>query len=158
MRDERAVGSGLRRLAAGAAVVLLVGCAQLRPQPAEVPAGPPPAGQARIWFYRDYSPSTAQNLANVALNGARVGSVPAYKGILYRDVAPGHYHVSVESFGDDSHQSKDIDLKPGQEAYVKILVNESWMSTGFSTSFQRPTFDVALMPADVAHTEIANAR
>jgi len=145
-------------LAAGVALLASAIAAEARQAwPAAATATPPAAG-ARIWFYRDYQPSVTLNYANVALNGYPVGSVPAYNGVLYRDVPAGRYRVSVDSFGSDGHQSADVDLVPGQQLYVKILVNDSWIESGDMTSFHRDTFDLAFMPPQVAQAEIANIR
>jgi hypothetical protein len=54
------------------------------------------------------------------MNGAIVGiSEQGY--VFYRDVLAGLYHVSVESYGRDLSQFRDVALVPGQQAYVKIL-------------------------------------
>jgi hypothetical protein len=84
-------------------------------QVAQVAAGSIPPGQARIWFYRDYEPFVSRNFASVDLNGARVASLPPASGPVYRDVAPGHYRITPESWGTDINQSKEVDLAPGQE-------------------------------------------
>jgi Protein of unknown function (DUF2846) len=116
---------------------------------------PAPAGGARVWFYRDYEPSVSLNVANVMLNGASAGSVQPDGSVFYRDVAPGHYHITVESVGVDVNQDKDIDLAPGQQAYVKILAGE-WVSGGGEfSSFHRDTFYVSLVPPQVAQAELA---
>jgi hypothetical protein len=53
------------------------------------------------------------------MNGAIVGiSEQGYA--FYRRVLAGLYHVSVESYGRDIFQFRDVTLVPGQQAYVKI--------------------------------------
>ena len=137
-----------------AAVLALGGCTGLAPpatsSAASAPVGP---GAARIWFYRDYEPSVSLNVANVALNGAGAGSVQPDDGAFYRDVAPGHYHITVESYGVDVNQDRDVDLAPGQEAFVKVLASD-WIS-GFA-GFRRDTFYISLVPPQVARAELAN--
>jgi hypothetical protein len=110
-------------------------------------------GTARIWFYRDYEPSVSMNVANVALNGAFAGSVQADGSAFYRDVPAGHYHITVESFGADVNQAKDVNLAPGQEAYVKVLAGE-WIGGGDRTSFRRDTFYISLVPPQLARAEL----
>jgi len=139
--------------AAFAILLALPGCAPQSPPP--VSAGPIPPGEARLWFYRDYEPSVSRNFATVALNGSVIGQVRPEGGGFYRDVPPGHYHISVESFGTDTNQAKDIDLAPGQEAFAKVLASTSWASSGDVTSFQRDTFYIALIPPQQARTEMA---
>ncbi len=139
-----------------AALLVLTGCAGAPPRvAAQATVSPAPAGGARGWFYRDYEPSVSLNVANVMLNGARAGSVQPDGSAFYRDVAPGHYRITVESVGVDVNQDKDIDLAPGQQAYVKILAGE-WVSGGGEfSSFHRDTFYVSLVPPQVAHAELA---
>jgi hypothetical protein len=88
------------------------------------------AGWARIWFYRDYSPSVSLNLANVAPHGAPAGSAEPDGTAFYRDGAPGHYHVTIESVGTDVNQAKD----------VKILASASWEPDGEESQYISDTF------------------
>jgi hypothetical protein len=104
------------------------------------------AGSARIWFYRDYEPSVSLDLANVALNGAPAGSVEPDGTAFDRDVAPGHYHVTIESVGTDVNQAKD----------VKSLASARWESDGEHSQYRRDTFYVSLMRPQVARAEMAN--
>ena len=146
----------LWRAGVGAALLVLTGCAGAPPQgPAQAAISPVPAGAARVWFYRDYEPSVSLNVANVALNGSPAGSVQPDGSALYRDVPPGHYHITVQSYGVDINQDKDVDLAPEQEAYVKILAGE-WIA-GFD-SFRRDTFYISLVPPQVARAELAHRR
>jgi hypothetical protein len=120
-----------------------------------VVVSPVAAGAARVWFYRDFEPSVSLNLANVALNGTTVGYVQPDGSAIYRDVPAGHYHVTVVSVGTDFNQDKDVDLAPGQEAFVKILALGSWESGGEQTQYQRDTFYVSVVPPQVARAEMA---
>src|SRR4029077_2611333 len=96
------------------------GCAG-QPVPALMPATAPPvpAGQARIWFFRDWEPSESLNLANIDVNGSYFGSV-ANGGAFYRDVSPGHYHITPQSYGQDFNQDQDLDLAPGQQVHCRV--------------------------------------
>jgi hypothetical protein len=115
----------------------------------------PSAGSARVWFYRDYEPYVSRNYATVAINGAVAGSVKPEGGAIYRDLAPGRYHLTPQTVGTDVNQAVDIDLAPGQQAYVKILNAPSWESGGDMQSYQRDTYYLRLMPPDLAQAEIA---
>src|SRR5215469_16892556 len=141
------------RLVSSAGLLALAACAAPQ-QMAAVPVGPIPPGQARIWFYRVYDPSLSHNIANVDLNSVRIVSVLPGDGPAYRDIAPGHYHIAPESFGVDQNQTRDIDLAAGQTAYVKILDDPTWTSSGDRTAFQRDTFYAWLMPPQVAQAEM----
>src|SRR5690242_20699877 len=86
---------------------------------AQPPAAPylnaaPPLGMARIWFFRDLNPNETLAMAYIRLNGA-VAGVSEAGGAFYRDVAPGRYHISVDSYVDDPHHQADVVLAPGME-------------------------------------------
>lgn len=135
--------------------VLLLSSSCAPPPPAQFPL---PAGQARIWFYRDWQPSESLNLANVDVNGAYFGSI-ANGSAIYRDVPPGHYHIAPASFVPNSRQDTVVELVPGQQAYVKIVSLGSWGSdnTG-AKNIDRDAFWAWLTPPEVAQSEIAHAR
>jgi hypothetical protein len=152
MRGDSRARCWLRRTAGGALVLVLAGCARV-PAPPTV-ATPLTPGSARIWFYRDYEPSVSLNFANVSLNGVSAGSVEPYGNALYRDVAPGHYQIAVESGGTDVNQARDVDLSPGQEAFVKIQASDTWESGSDTDVYKRDTFYVRLMPPQVARIEL----
>lgn len=149
-------GSWLRRATGGTLVLLIAG--SLPPPPASAASnavGPAPAGTARIWFYRDYEPSVSLNLAPVALNGTVTGYVQPDGSALYRDVPAGHYHITALSEGTDVNQAKDIDLAPGEVAYVKILSAGSWEAGGDLLSYHRDTFYVSVVPPQIARAELS---
>jgi hypothetical protein len=154
-RTPMARGSGLvsikRLLWASALLSIATGCAG-RPPVAQVPI---PAGQARIWFYRNWLPSESLNLANVEVNGAFYGSVEN-GGAFYRDVPPGNYHIAPQSWARDVNQDTNVALVPGQQVYIKILDLTSWAtSVSASRNFQRDSFYAWLIPPQVAQVEIA---
>ncbi|HWB51697.1 MAG TPA: hypothetical protein VG651_21495 [Stellaceae bacterium] len=135
-----------------AGLVAVAGCATPL-QTAALPAGPIPPGQARIWFYRIYDPSLSRNLANIDLNGARVASVPPGAPVVV-DVAPGPYHIAPESVGVDTNQTRDVTLAPGEEVFVKITDDPSWISGGDVTAFHRDTFYAWVVPPQTAKAEM----
>jgi len=141
------------RLVSSAGLLALAACAAPQ-QMAAVPVGPIPPGQARIWFYRVYDPSLSRNTANVDLNGVRAASVPPGGGSVSVDVMPGAYHIAPESFGVDTNQTRDVRLTAGQEVFVKIIDDPSWISGGDITSFQRDTFYAWLVPPQTARAEM----
>ena len=153
MRCDPLSRSSIKRTAV-CALLLLAGCVR----PAAAPpasALPVPAGVARIWFYRDYEPSVSRNLAAVALNGTPVGYVQPDGSAFYRDVAPGHYHVTVESESPDVGQDTDVDLPPGQEAFIKVLASNTWETGGDQNVYSRDTFYVSLVPPQLARAVLA---
>jgi hypothetical protein len=124
---------------AGSLLLATAGCTETTTQvPTSAP--PVPAGQARVWFYRDWESSESLNLALVDMNGSYAGAV-ANGSVFYRDVPPGHYHIAPQSYGRDINQDKDVDVAPGQQLYCKIVSSRSWeLGVGGSQSgFDRDT-------------------
>jgi hypothetical protein len=82
-----------------------------------------------MWFYRVYDPTESKGRPYIYMNGAVVGiSDTGYA--FYRDVPAGLYSVSVESYGRDLFQFRDVALVPGQQAYVRISSLRSWVESG----------------------------
>jgi Protein of unknown function (DUF2846) len=143
-----------RRKLAACLLLIVAGCAA-PPPTAQLRV---PAGQARIWFYRDWQPSESLNLANIEVNGSYFGSV-ANGSAFYRDIPPGTYHIAPASWAHDLNQDTSVALLPGQQAYVKILSLTSWAtSVSVSRDIQRDAFYAWLIPPQVAQAEIARDR
>jgi hypothetical protein len=133
------------------------------PPPAAVAIPPILAGEARIWFYRDLAPYESLSETYIRLNGAAVG-VSQAGGSFYRDVPPGHYHISADSYLDDPNQTRDVDLAAGQEIYAKVLPSDPWIQGGGGGGrggggggYHRDTFFVWLYPAETARPVIAQS-
>jgi hypothetical protein len=150
-----------RWLRSGSVVGLLVamcGCAPLPPTGA-VPIPPIPAGTARVWFYREDLPYVSDARPYVRMNGAVVG-ISESGGAFYRDVAPGQYYVTVDSYGVDINQFPYIGVVPGQTVYLQVLGSRYWASGGGGGrggGWERPTFYVWLMPNDVGGPAVARS-
>src|SRR5712692_7606626 len=150
-------------LRAGAAILLLAaaGCTMAPAQTASsLPQIPPQ--QARIWFYRDLSPNGTQARPYLRLNGAIV-AISEPGGSFYRDVPPGHYHITVDTYGVDYNQTRDVDLLPGQEVFAKVVSNDNWVDYGGGGdmgggSFHRDTFYVWAIAPPLAHREMGYTR
>src|SRR6266851_3893660 len=149
---------------AGAFILLLATAACTQPPPTASIAVPPiPAGEARVWFYRAFNPYDSLGTPYIRLNDAIVAmSEPG--GASYRDVPAGPYHITVDSYGEDFNQSKDVRLAPGQELYVKIVSLREWITGGGGGdggggegSFGRDTFYVWLIPAEMARGDVARS-
>lgn len=123
------------------------------------PAPPPPIppGQARIWFYRLWSPSESLNLANIDVNGVYFGSV-APGGVFYRDAPPGTYHIAPQNKYLDFNQNTNVAVVPGQQIYIKILDLSSWANAVSGGQFyvKRDSWYAWLIPPQAAQAEIAN--
>ena len=144
---------------AGAAILLLAmaACAQL-PTTASVTIPPIPTGGARVWFYRDWGLYDALATPYLRMNGAIVG-VSEPGGAMYRDLAPGQYHVTVDNYLSDPDQSRYVYLFPGQQAYFKIVSLKNWIANGnrFSSDFHRDTFYVLQIAPEVAQGDVARS-
>jgi hypothetical protein len=148
---------GLRRLLLLAAMFLMMATAGTLADtaaPTSTPVPPIPPGHARIWIYRDYEPSESLNMTAVSINGAVTGYAQPGGGVFYRDVPPGRYLVSVESYGRDTNQSTNLLLAASQVAYIKIESLRAWSSTGERTSIERDTFYARLVAPQLARVEM----
>ena len=150
-----------RRLPQAAVCVLLlamVSCAPLPPT-AAVAVPPIPAGQARVWFYRDGGPSDTQQMTFLRMNGAIV-AISQPSSALYRDVAPGQYHVAADNYLGDFNSTREVYLYPGQQMYFKIVSLKNWIVSGnrFDNDFSRPTFYVWDIPAEIAQGEVGRSQ
>jgi hypothetical protein len=79
-------------------------------------------------------------------------------GVFYRDVSPGHYHVTPQSYGQDFNQDQDVDLAPGQQVYCSVVSLRSWEEGGDVAVFERDTFYIRLVPGEAAQTAILRNR
>jgi hypothetical protein len=155
----------MRRLGRAGAAILLLSLAACVEAAATAPVALPPvqAGQARIWIYRDGGPYDNLQRPYVRFNGGVV-AISEPRGAFYRDVPPGHYHISVDSFlSGDFNQEKDVDLAPGQQAYFKVLWSEFNCGGGVGGGdggggggdCQRANFYVWTIPAEIAQGDMA---
>ncbi|HVA11861.1 MAG TPA: DUF2846 domain-containing protein [Stellaceae bacterium] len=109
-----------RALLAGA-LLLLAGCVSAVP-PGEALTGrlpPPPPGTARLVFYRSLDYYGTQAMPAVYLNGAPAG-ITQNGAVLYRDVTPGRYDLSVSPTLPYPDQFKTVVVGAGDVDYVQI--------------------------------------
>jgi hypothetical protein len=152
----------IRPAGAFAFLLAMAACSQL-PTTASVTVPPIPAGDARVWFYRTSGVYDSQATPYIRMNDGIVGiSEPG--GASYRDVPPGQYHITVDTYGHDFNQFKDVQLAAGQELYVKIVSLRDWISgggaggeSGGDNGYGRDTFYVWLIPAEVARADVARS-
>ena len=147
-------------LAAAAILLLLPGAAVAHPPAAPYLNAAPPPGMARIWFFRDLNPNETLAMAYIRLNGA-VAGVSEAGGAFYRDVAPGRYHISVDSYVEDPHNEADVVLAPGMEAYARVLPFDDIVQGGGGRhgggGYRRNTFVVWLYPPEVGRAAVAHS-
>ena len=119
-----------------------------------------------MWFYRPIDAYDSMATPYIRMNDTIV-AVSMPEGASYRDVPPGPYHITVDSYGKDFNQDKNVQLGAGQELYVKVVSLRAWVDTtsggggdaggGGGGDYGRNTFYVWLIPADSARDEIAHA-
>jgi hypothetical protein len=138
-------------------LVAMAGCAQ-PPPAAPYLATPVAPGMARIWFYRDMNPNDILATPYVRLNGV-VAGVSEPGGAFYRDVPPGRYRISADSYYDDLHLDRDVDVAPGAEVYAKVVPLENTVQGGGVTGggYRRNNYYVWLYPPEAARPAIAHS-
>ena len=154
----------LRQTGAFSLLLAIAACSHLPPT-ASVSIPPIPAGEARVWFYRPIDLYDSLNTPYIRMNDAIV-AVSQPGGASYRDVPAGQYHITVDSYGKDFNQDKDVALVAGQELYVKIVSLREWATGGAGGggemgggggSYNKDTFYVWLMPPEVARADVARS-
>jgi hypothetical protein len=147
----------LSRLLQGCAVSFLLlsaSCGQLPPT-SSVVIPPVPAGAARIWIYRDGG--VYDNLERPYLRfNSQVAGISEPNGALYRDVPPGHYAVTVDSYGVPyPNQFAQVDLGAGQQAFIKVSSMREKVG-GEAGVGARSLFFTQLVAAEAAQPAIAS--
>ena len=142
-----------RRLLTGA-VLALCGCTTAPPHTAPGSFPRPTAGLGRIWIYRDYEPSETLARPYVQINGRTI-AVSEPGGSFFRNLPPGRYAVTVDSFGYDVNQFTNVKLAAGETVFVKIESASLWES---DLNYARDTFYTRVRPADAAPAELAKTR
>jgi hypothetical protein len=101
---------------------LVAGCAVTNIPPGEALMGPLPPlapGDARLVFYRPLDPYATQSMPTLYLNGVASG-ITQNGGVLYRDVLPGQYDLTVEPSLPWPYQFKTVVVRPGDVFYISI--------------------------------------
>jgi hypothetical protein len=143
-------------------LLAMAACAQL-PSTASVTIPPIPRGEARVWFYRQVDAYDSLSTPYIRMNEGIV-AISEPGGASYRDVPAGQYHITVDSYGKDFNQDKDVALVPGQELYVKIASLREWIAGGAGGgsgegdgSYTKDTFYVWLIPPEVARADVVRS-
>jgi hypothetical protein len=134
--------------------LLLTGCSHLPPT-SSVVIPPVPAGAARIWIYRDGG--VYDNLERPYLRfNSQVAGISEPNGALYRDVPPGHYAVTVDSYGVPyPNQFAQVDLGSGQQAFIKVSSMREKVG-GEAGVGSRSLFFTQLVAAEAGQAAIAS--
>jgi len=143
----------------GALAVLLAACASGPPPPPFTSVAeqlpPPAAGEARLFFYRYYQIYLSMARPYIRLNGKAV-AVSEPGGVLYRDVAPGTYLISVDSYNLYPDQNKTVTLAAGQTFYVRVDSVRGY-NAGFET-YDPEVFTVTFMAPGPARADMLSLK
>lgn len=133
--------------------LVAAGCASLPTfDQASARLPPIPAGEARIFVYRDYEPYQSLSWVPVFFNRATIGAVgPGH--VLMRDVPPGTYTIEPKSEGLWPDQAKSVRVAAGDTVYAKIESFNGLEATGSSDELQT-TFVAVLVDPIAARREI----
>jgi hypothetical protein len=144
------------RHAAMSLLLLLASCSQL-PSTSSVMIPPVPAGGSRIWLYRNEGPYESHQTPYFRLNDGQPAGISEPNGVLYRDVPPGHYIVSVDSYGVPyPYQYANFDIRAGQEIFIKVVSMRERVGGDDTGIGLRTIFYTWLIPADAARGEISS--
>jgi hypothetical protein len=112
---------------------------------------------ARAWFYREDEPYSGLDRPYVKMNGAIVG-ISELGGAFYRDLPPGAYEATIDSYRNFINQFPHVDLRPGETAYFQVFeVGSVSSGVGASREFARPSFYIWMMPPAIAEREVARS-
>jgi hypothetical protein len=90
------------------------------------------------------------------MNGAIVG-ISELGGAFYRDVSPGEYYVTIDSYRQFINQFPHVYLTPGETAYFQVFEASGSSGVGAVRNFSRPSFYVWAMPTEIAAPEVARS-
>ncbi|MBV8122203.1 MAG: hypothetical protein JO081_19960 [Alphaproteobacteria bacterium] len=144
-----------RCFGAGALFAALCACVT-QPTTGSVAIPKIPANMARAWFYREDEPYNGLARPYVRMNGATVG-IAELGGAFYRDVSPGAYYVTVDSYRRFINQFPHVYLIRGETAYFQVFEASASSNVGAMRNFARPSFYVWVMPTEIAAPEVARS-
>lgn len=147
------------------ALLGVAGCAPAGPPFASVAIAPVPPGMARVYLYRWLEPYESVAETTAYFNGQPVG-ITETGSVLYRDVAPGQYTITVDSWGSYPNQFKTVTMRAGKSAYARIESLKSWAPCGSGEGAAGgggsegcwDTFVVQIVDPAVARDEIRDLR
>jgi len=147
---------------AGLPAALMVALAACNPGPPPTPFAsvvsqlpPLPPDRARIFFYRYYQLYVSMARPYIRLNGNAV-AISEPGGVLYRDVAPGTYLISVDSQGLYPDQDKTVSLAASETLYVRVDSAKGY-DAGFD-AYDPEIFVVRIIPPGPAMAEMSSSK
>jgi hypothetical protein len=89
------------------------------------PVAAPAPGTAGVWFLHTNDPQEQAGDPIIYANGNQVGrSIPGIA--FYHDFPPGTYAFTVQSHGLPTGTKDGVQLAPGTDTYLEILLGGSW--------------------------------
>ena len=86
------------------------------------------AGDARVWFVREFDPALSLDTATIYANGVAVGQ--SRPGAAFSvNLVPGTYTFSVSDEFPDGNQAPTVQLAAGAQVYFNIDA-EDWVDAG----------------------------
>jgi hypothetical protein len=132
-------------------LVLWLGGCDTATQALEGPIPALPAGEARLYFFRDANVYDGLLTTIVALNGVPTG-VSGLGTVFYRDVAPGTYRIEARSDKLYPAQVRTVVVAPGTSTYVRVQTLPYWGQSG--RQWQGNTFVVNIVNPAMAQQEM----
>jgi hypothetical protein len=145
----------LGAVAVAVLTIIVAGACAAQPMTQPPAAGAVAPGQARIWFYRVFFPDDSGGMPAVSLNGSTIGYARAGYS-FYRDVPAGTYQVGVASVGNEGDQTGTMTLAPGEQAYLAIQSDPTWMSD--RPGFRQPTYALGSEPPRIVAIHMAQVQ
>jgi hypothetical protein len=111
-------------------------------------------GMARVWFLRPAGSLNGNVWAAAPViyaNGAPIGDMPAGTE-FYRDLRPGTYRFTVQSYGLPTGQADTLQLAAGTQTYLEVQWISSWQQ-GYPEAgwgFAPNTFGILTMSPQLA--------
>lgn len=132
-------------------LALWLGGCDTATQALEGPIPPIPAGEARLYFYRDANIYDGLLTTIVSLNGVPVGA-SELGTVFYRDVAPGTYRIEARSDKLYPAQFRTVAVAPGTSTYVRVQTLPYWGQSGWQ--WQGNTFILNIVNPAMAEQEM----
>ena len=86
------------------------------------------AGDARVWFVREFDPALSLDTATIYANGVPIGQ--SQPGAAFSvDLAPGTYTFTAPNDVPDGNQAPAVQLAAGAQVYFNIDA-EDWVDAG----------------------------
>ena len=159
MRWNRFALGRTARVLFASSCLLLAGCAAVMQTAVSHDPLPPLApGNARLIIYRERAElCDSQSSTVLSLNNVPTATTQN-DAVLYRDVAPGAYTITVSPTLPFPNQFKTITLKPGDVTYVQIGTLPKLADMSPTERSDQDTFIVSIVDPATGAYQIYNLR